>query len=70
MCSVCAQPVGRLHVVLAERLRPVVELELRAPDDARHRAQPRQLVLQAVVALDAAHEHALLLAREMGLFTH
>jgi hypothetical protein len=64
-CWWTRQPVDRLDEVLAERLRPVVERQLFPADDARHGAQPRELRLQAVVALDAAHEQARLLARDV-----
>ena len=49
-----------LHVVAAEMLRPAVELEVLALDDPRHRAQPRQLVLEAVGALMRADEYPFL----------
>ena len=64
------QAVDRLDEVLGEGLRAVVEGELAALDHARQRAQPRELVLQAVLALDAADEHAVLLARVMRVFAH
>src|SRR5665213_323217 len=51
-----------LDVVAAVGLGAVVELDLGALAHPRHRAQPRELVLQAVLALDRAHEDAVLLA--------
>ena len=50
--------VLRLDVVAAEMLRAAVELELLALDDARHRAQPAELVLEAVLAFERADEDA------------
>ena len=50
--------VDRLDEMLGERLRAVLELHLLAADDARQRAQARELVLQAVLALDRADEAA------------
>src|SRR5258708_39663135 len=63
-------PVHGLDEVLAEGLRPIVERELAALDDARQAAQARKLVLQAVLSLDAAHEDAVLLAAVVRFLTH
>src|SRR6185437_17152645 len=56
------EPVLRLDEVLAEGLRAVVEEEVLPLHHPRHVAQALQLVLEAVLALDAAHEDAVLLA--------
>src|SRR5262249_20836933 len=57
-----ADSVLRLHVVPAESLRAIDELDVLRLAHARHRAQALQLVLQAVLPLDAADEDAVLLA--------
>jgi hypothetical protein len=62
--------VDGLDEMLAVGLRAVDELDLRPLDDARHRAQPRELVLEVVVALDAADENAVLLAVVVGFGAH
>src|SRR6185503_16014369 len=54
--------VLRLDVVPAPGLRAVDELDLLALAHAWHGAQPLQLVLQAVLALDGTDEDAVLLA--------
>src|SRR5262249_40134465 len=62
-------PVLGLDVMPAEMLRPAVELEVLALDHPRHRPQPGKLVVEAVGALQRAHEHALLV-RVMLLIAH
>src|SRR5262249_26465746 len=52
--------VLRLHVVTAEMLGAAVELEVLALDHPRHGAQPAELVLEAVGALERADEDPLL----------
>ena len=64
------QSIDRLDEMLAEGLRAIVERELAATDDARHRAQPRELFLQVVVSLGAAHEYTRFLGGEMRFFAH
>ena len=51
-----------LDVVAAEGLRAVYELDVLCLAHTRHRAQALQLVLEAVLALDAADEYPVLLA--------
>ena len=53
--------VLRLDVVAAEGLRAVDELDLAPLPHARHRPQPRELLLQVVVPLDGADEDPILL---------
>ena len=62
--------VLRLDVMAAVGLRAVDELELLALAHARHRAQPRELLLQAVLALDRADENPVLLAVVVRLGAH
>src|SRR5207237_7183569 len=62
-----ADAVLRLDVVPAVGLRPVDELELPAFAHPRHGAQALELILEAVLPLDAAHEHAVFLAVVVGL---
>src|SRR6185437_1450414 len=64
------EPVLRLDEVLAEGLRAVVEEEVLPLHHPRHVAQALQLVLQAVLALDAAHEDAVLLAAVVRFLAH
>src|SRR6266403_658568 len=54
--------VLRLDIVPAVGLRAVDEPELLPLPHARHGAQPRELLAQAVLALKGAHEDAVLLA--------
>src|SRR5882724_712397 len=63
-------PVHRLDEVLAEGLRAVVEEQVLALDHARQAAQARELVLQAVLSLDPAHEDAVLLAAVVRFLAH
>src|SRR5262249_38277999 len=62
-------PVLGLDVMPAEMLRPAVEPEVLALDHPRHRPQSGKLVVEAVGALQRAHEHALLV-RVMLLIAH
>src|SRR5204862_6396976 len=54
--------VLRLDIVPAVALRAVDEPELLSLPHARHGAQPRELLAQAVLPLEGAHEDAVLLA--------
>src|SRR5437773_9819447 len=54
--------VLRLDIVPAVGLRSVDEPELLSLPHARHGAQPRELLAQAVLPLAGAHEDAVLLA--------
>src|SRR5205823_2929628 len=62
--------VDRLDEVLAEGLGPVVEEEVLALDHARQTAQARELVLQAVLPLDSAHEDTVFLAAVVRFLAH
>src|SRR3970282_979244 len=62
--------VLRLDVMPAVGRRAVDELDLLALAHARHGAQAGELVLQAVLALDAADEDAVLLAVIVRFRTH
>src|ERR687886_110704 len=56
--------------MLRERLRAIHELVLASLDHTRLRAQSRELLLETVLALNAAHEHAVFLARVMRFLGH